>query len=241
MAETGHARNVERFAQMISFVQAYGADYAPGNAALQLASLQAKRAAAQAGIDGVAATLAPWKTAVNNRQDAFDGIRKLTTRVVNSFESSGATKNAVDDARAFKRKIDGEREKALPKDDPLTPKDESKGISVSQQSYTQLVEHFDNLITLLEGSGTYAPNETELQLATLKTYSTTLKNANTAVINATPPLSNSRIARDESLYADDTGLVDLAGLVKKYVKSLYGADSPQFEQLDGLKFSRPKD
>ena len=29
MAETGHARNVERFAQLISFVQGYGADYAP--------------------------------------------------------------------------------------------------------------------------------------------------------------------------------------------------------------------
>lgn len=41
-------------------------------------------------------------------------------------------------------------------------------------------------------------------------------------------------------YASDTGLVDLAGLVKKYVKSLYGADSPQFKQISGLEFTRPK-
>jgi hypothetical protein len=241
MPDTGHARNAERFAQLISFVQGYGGDYKPSNPAITLANLQAKLAEAQAGIDAVTSALAPWKVGVNDRQNAFDGIRKLTTRVVNSFAASGAPSNAVEDAKAIKRKIDGERAKALPKDDPDTPVDESKGGSVSQQSYTQLVEHLDNLIELLTSVGTYNPNETELRLAALNAYSTSLKDANTAVMNGVAPLSNSRIARDGALYADETGLVDLAGLVKKYVKSLYGADSPQFQQIDGLKFSRPKD
>ena len=62
MAETGRARNVERFSQLISFVQGYGADYAPSNAAISLVSLQAKLTAANAGIDGVTTALAPWKT-----------------------------------------------------------------------------------------------------------------------------------------------------------------------------------
>lgn len=44
--ETGHARNVECFAQMISFVHGYSLDYAPSNAAIAVAALQA-------GIDGV--------------------------------------------------------------------------------------------------------------------------------------------------------------------------------------------
>lgn len=240
MAETGHARNVEKFAQMISFVQGYGAEYDPSNAAIGVAGLQAKLAAANAGIDGVTSALAPWKLAVNDRQSAFAGIRKLTTRVVNSFEASGAPKNAVEDAKSFKRKIDGVRANALPADDPNTPEDESKGNSVSQQSYTQLVEHLDNLIELLDGTGTYAPNETELQIATLRAYSTSLKTANTAVMNAVTPLSNSRITRDDAMYSADTGLVALAGLVKKYVKSLYGADSPQFQQISGLEFTRPR-
>jgi hypothetical protein len=237
MAETGHARNVERFAQLISFVQGYGADYAPNNAAITLVNLQAKLAAAQAGIDGVSSALAPWKVVTNDRQNAFEGIRKLTTRVVNSLAASGAPKNTVDDAKSLKRKIDGARAKALPKDNPETPDDESRGNSVSQQSYTQLTEHLDNLIELLDSSGTYAPNETELQVATLTSYSTSLKNANTAVINATTPLSNSRVTRDEALYADETGLVDVATVVKKYVKSLYGADSQQYQQISGLKFT----
>ena len=240
MSETGHARNLERFSQLISFVQGYGAAYAPGNAAITLAGLQAKLTASQSGVDGVSSALAPWKVAVNDRQNAFDGIRKLTTRVVNSFEASGAAKNAVDDAKAIKQKIDGARAKAKPDADPDTPATEGKSISVSQQSYTQLVEHLDNLIELLDSSGAYAPNEADLKLTTLNAYSTTLKNTNTAVMNAVTPLSNSRIARDDAMYADETGLVDLAGLVKKYVKSLYGADSPQFSQVSGLEFKRPR-
>ena len=240
MAETGHARNVERFTQLLSFVTSYGADYAPSNTTITIPNLQAKLTASLAGIDGVSTARAGWIVAVNERENAFADLRRLTTRVINSFAASGAPQNAVDDAKTLKRKIDGVRAKALPQDNPNTPDDESQGNSVSQQSYTQLTEHLDNLIELLDGSGSYAPNETDLQLATLQTYSISLKNANTAVINSTTPLSNKRIARDEVLYADGTGLVDLAALVKKYVKSLYGADSPQFEQISGLKFTAPK-
>ncbi len=33
-----------------------------------------------------------------------------------------------------------------------------------------------------------------------------------------------------------TGLVDTAGEVKKYVKSVFGASSPQLKQVTGVKF-----
>lgn len=241
MAETGHARNCERFEQLISFASGYGADYHPANTAITLANLQAKLTEAKATIDGVTAANAPFKVAVNDRQDEFEGIRKLATRVVNSFEAAGASQNEVADAKSLKRKIDGARKTALPKDDPPTPGGgDSKGSSVSQQSFTQLIEHLDNLIALLASTGAYAPHEPELQLTALNARAASLKTANFAVISATPPLSNARITRDQSLYADNTGLVALAVLVKKYVKSLYGADSPQFLQIRGLEFTRAK-
>lgn len=239
MAETGHARNVEHFAQLISFVQSYGADYAPGNPAITLVNLQAKLAESGTGMDGVSSTKAPWTVAVNDRQNLFAELRSKTTRIVNGFAASGAPKNVVDDVKGLKRKIDGVKVKSPAKDGAGTPDDDGKGNSASQQSYTQLTEHFDNLLELLEASG-YAPNETELKLPALNAYSTSLKNANTAVISATTPLSNARITRDEALYAEGTGLVALAGLVKKYVKSLYGADSPQYRQISGLEFTLPR-
>lgn len=64
--------------------------------------------------------------------------------------------------------------------------------------------------------------------------------ANDAVTAAATPLSNARITRNDELYGTDTGLCDLAGLVKKYVKSLYGADSPQYKQISGLEFRTVK-
>jgi len=53
MAESGHARNVERFTQLLSFVTSYGADYAPSNTNITILNLQAKLTASLAGIDGV--------------------------------------------------------------------------------------------------------------------------------------------------------------------------------------------
>lgn len=236
MAETGHARNVERFAQLISFVQGYGADYAPGNTAITLVNLQAKLAESEAGIDGVSSTKAPWTVAVNIRQNLFAELRPRATRIVNSFASSGQPQNAVDDMKTLNRKIVGVKLKTLPKGATGAPEDgDGKGHSASQQSYTQLTEHFDNLIELLDTSG-FAPNEPDLTLAALTAFATSLKDSSTAVINATTSWSNARIARDEALYAEGTGLVALAGLVKKYVKSLYGAESAQYKQISGLQF-----
>lgn len=241
MAETGHAKNIANFGTLISFVQAYGAAYDPSNASIEVTALEDKLAAAEAKIDGVSAAVAPWKTKVNDRETEFEGLRKLVTRVVNSFAASGAEKNSIDDVKAIKRKIDGARAKALPQDDPETPENEAQGNSVSQKSYTQTVEHFDALIDFLTTNNTlYNPNENDLKLTTLTSRSTALKAANTAVMSAATPLSNARLDRDVELYNETSGLVDTAALVKKYVKSLYGADSPQFKQISGLEFRKVK-
>lgn len=238
MAETGHALNVARFAKMIEFVKSYGALYQPTNPVLVVSELQLALDDAEATMDGVIAANGPLKVVINARETAFEGIRKLTTKVVNSFAVSGVTDNAVEDARGLKRKLDGTRKKTL-KDDPATPGDESEGISVSQQSYTQLVEHFDNLINLLVSDGHYHPNENPIKITTLQTLSANLKTKNQAVLVKLPALANARIGRNNILYGSG-GICDRAALVKKYIKSVYGGDSPQYHEVGGLKFSRPR-
>ncbi len=209
MAETGHAKNIANFGTLISFVQGYGVAYAPSNAAIALPQLEDKLSAAQDSIDGVSTALAPWKVKVNERESEYEGLRKLVTRIVNSFAASGAEKNAIDDAKAIKRKIDGARAKALPQDDPETPENEAQGNSVSQKSYTQTVEHFDALIELLDNnSGLYDPNENDLKLTTLTAKSTALKAANTAVMTSATPPSNARLSRDIELFNEINRLVD---------------------------------
>jgi hypothetical protein len=65
-----------------------------------------------------------------------------------------------------------------------------------------------------------------------------LKNTNTAVVNLTTPISNARINRNKILYLAVTGLYDIQLEVKKYVKSLFGATSPEYKQISGIKFTK---
>jgi len=72
----------------------------------------------------------------------------------------------------------------------------------------------------------------------LQTLLAELKAKNTGVINTYTAYSNARIDRNKVLYTDNTGLVDLALEVKKYVKSVFGAGSPQYKQVSGIKFKK---
>src|SRR6185369_3817583 len=109
---------------------------------------------------------------------------------------------------------------------PNTPEDESKNtVSASQQSYTQLVEHFDALLNLLSNDPLYAPAEADLKILALNTLAGNMKIANNAVIDAFTGISNKRGDRNVIMYKDETGLVALTLLVKKYVKAAFGTDS----------------
>ncbi|MBK9215980.1 MAG: hypothetical protein IPM59_10345 [Chloracidobacterium sp.] len=238
MAETGHARNVANFDTLIAFCEGYGGDYKPSNALITVPNLQALLAQAQAALDDVQTKLAPWKNKVADRENIYEGIRPLTTQVLAAFEASGASANKVDNMKTYQRQVHGARAKALPPDDPSTPEDESKGNSVSHQSYVQIAEAFSQMIEIAEAEPLYTPNETHLQIATLQAKLAAMETANTDVTDSAVPLSNSRIDRNAVLYANEDNLCDRAGLVKKYVKSLYGASSPQYDQVSGLEFKK---
>jgi copper chaperone CopZ len=57
-------------------------------------------------------------------------------------------------------------------------------------------------------------------------------------MNAANEISNARINRNKLFYSDEACLFNCVAEVKKYVKSLYGATSPQYKQVSGLKFTQ---
>lgn len=237
--ETGHARNVQRFQELCSFVTSWGASYNPSNAELELTKLTNKHTAANDALDDVTQKLTNFKDKVNQRENTFSGIRKLTTRVVNFYESTGTAANKVEDAKSIKRKIDGKRADTSVEEPPGEGEEAPTTISASQQSYTQITQFFGQLIALLQADGLYDPNENDLKITTLQGKHDDMEAANTAVIGAKTDISNSRFERDDVMYAEGTGLVDLALLVKKYVKAAFGSDSSEYAQIKGLEFRRP--
>ena len=239
-SETGHAKNVANFQDLIAFVTGYGAAYNPSKAALKLVNLQTKITAEQTNLTTVIAKNTTYNTAVNERFAAFDNIRGLTTRVVNALSSTDASDKTIADAKGFNRKIQGKKASgttAAPTD-PSTPA--PKTISASQQSYDQLTQHLNGLISTIQAEPTYAPNENDLKVTTLTAKAATMLAKNNAVATEYTAINNARIARDKGLYAEKTGLVTIAGDVKDYVKSVFGFTSAEYKQISKIKFSTVK-
>ncbi len=241
-SETGHAKNVANFEDLISFCTGYGAAYNPVKVLIKLPALNTLRTAAQAALVAVVAASTAFINATNARVILFDPLKKLATRIVNALEATDATDEMIEDAKSINRKIQGTRKSKTPPPPPPDPENPDApvpdGTSTSQQSYDSLIENFAKLVDLVNSEPTYTPNEVELQVATLTTLVTNMRAANTAVVSATTDISNSRIARNKILYQKDTGLYDIAQEVKKYVKSVFGATSPQYKQVSKIKFTK---
>ncbi len=236
--ETGHAKNVANFQDLIAFCATYPA-YNPSSAALTVAGLNTKYTDARTALNGVITALTTFNNAVNVRKTAFESLRPLATRVISAFEACGADAEKVKDAKSINKKLQGAR--ATKKETPVpanpgNPVPADNSISASQQSYDQQLEHFAKLINLLTTTAAYTPNETNINLTGLATKLGELQTANSGVSTAYAALSNSRIARDSELYNPHTGLVAIATSVKKYIKSLFGSVSPQYKQVSGLQF-----
>ena len=182
----------------------------------------------------------PWKNKVADRENIYTGIRPRTTQMLAAFKACGAPANKVDNMKTYQRQVHGARAKALPEDDPNTPENEAAGNSVSHQSYVQIAESFAQMIALAAGEPLYAPNEAHLTVATNTALLASMETANDDVINTLPALKNARISRNARLYKDADSIFERQKLVKEYVKSVFGANSPQFAQVKGLEFKEVK-
>ena len=244
-SETGHAKNVANFEDLISFCIAYGAAYNPSKESLTIIKLKELEAAAKQVLQQVKTIKTGFDNATNARQTAFKDLKPLATKIVNALAVSGASTLSIDDAKTVNRKIQGTKANGSAKTsttsaDSNAPAVTDKTISTSQQSYDSVIDHFTKIIETVSQESNYQPNETELKTVTLQTKLANLKSSNSALINGYTNWSNARISRNSTLYNPLTGLVQTALDVKKYVKSVFGATSPQFKQVSGLEFKVQK-
>jgi len=238
-SETGHAKNVANFQDLISFVTSYEATYNPTKNTLKLPQLTTLATASQTSLADVITKNTEYNNKINQRVNAFRGLKVLSTRLVNALEITDATAQVIKDAKGFNRKLQGK--KALTNATPIDPNTPAPTtISTIQLSYDQQIQHLAGLTSILISEPSYAPNETELATATLTALQTNLTTKNNEVATAYANISNSRIARNNTLYGTHTGLVEIATEVKKYIKSLFGATSPQFAQVKGIEFKNAK-
>ncbi len=234
-SEVGHAKNVANFQDLLSFCESYGAAYNPANSLINITELQALYDKAQNMILEVHTAKAAFVIATNERQQEFQKLEALSTRVINALAVATTDSRIVSDVRALVRKIRGEASR--PKTNETEPGQEiQRTVSNSQQSYDKLTDHFSAIIEILKQVSAYRPNETDLQVSSLEAYLTELKRKNTNIVNTYTPYSHTLIRRNQILYDKLIGLVHVAKLVKSYIKSLFGASSPQYAQVKSIQF-----
>jgi hypothetical protein len=238
--ETGHAKNVSNFESLISFIKGYQTAYNPTKDAIKVDALEAILINAKQAIVDIDNALPAYTNAVSARESAFAPLGKLITRVNSAIKATDTTENVDESVKTLVRKLQGTRASAKISDEEKTALEaegkEVNQISASQMGYDNRLENFYKLIMLLKSIPQYNPNEVEFKIATLTALYEDLKQKNTAVVDATTPLSNARIARNDAMYKSLTGLVDCAYDAKVYIKSLFGPSSAQYKQVSKLEF-----
>jgi hypothetical protein len=122
--ETGHAKNVAFFEELIAYCEGYGAAYQPSKATMQLATMRTLLAEARASLVTVTDRLTAFNTARNARFQAFEGLPTLTSRVVSALAITDVGEKTLEDARAIVRKMRGirvsKKEEATGNTEPTT-------------------------------------------------------------------------------------------------------------------------
>lgn len=249
-SEVGHAKNVDNFEDLINRCTGFGVSYNPSLNAIKIANMNTLRTNALTALANTVTAFTAYANAVDNRQITFDPLQKMATRVLNALKASGASDAVIKDALTINRKIQGKRAKPVkeveitqtqmvagPNPIPVDPK-VPVNISVSQLGFDSMFEHYSKLLNLLTTVVAYNPNENELKIVGLNILLTNMKAANTTAITETTNVINARIARNTLLYANVTGLITVASECKSYLKSVYGATSPQYKSVSSIKFTK---
>lgn len=181
------------------------------------------------------------RTTAHDRTLDVDKVPALAARAVALFIAAGADKARVEQARTYLRKLQGKRAAPKAVDDPNTPDvDESeKSISASQQSDAAMLANFLLLIDYLNAQPEYNKlTEPELKIADLQAFHTATQTKHDASISAAAEETDAKSDRDKRFYTDaDSAYMRITG-IKNYVKSVYGANSPEYKTIKGIAFRK---
>jgi hypothetical protein len=106
------------------------------------------------------------------------------------------------------RKIHGTRH------NKIKPDDEGNHVSVSQVSFCEQIEHLKQLTDIVDTQENYRPMEEDITPGALRKYALVLADLNNHALATVPPLAAARLARNETLFAPKTVMIDTVLAVK---------------------------
>lgn len=255
--KSGHIVNLSNFDQMVVICKGYKTTYNPPKTEMEVVTLEKLSDDVKLVIGNVVQQEIAVAKATNQREIEFNGIKKLSTRILLAAKASMVTPVHYNDLLTIHRKIQGRKsnkvinelkqeeklstENALKKmqGEKLIEFNVKKRINSNQQSYNRILDSFSNLIALLKATPEYKTNEEDLKITSLEGRLALMKLANEMVVTAQVDLSNARLQRNQLMYLQENNLVDTAFGVKNYIRSVFGARSVLNKNLVALKFNKP--
>jgi len=242
--ESGDAVNLATFESMITEVSSYGERYNPSKDALKLTALTELLNKAKSVSALVTDATTANQIAIDSRTATFKPIKPLVTKVNNALKASDTSTETEASVDSLVRKLRGERASAKKTEEEkrtaLAEGKSAREISSAQTGIDNRIAFFGQLISLLANAGTYAPNETELKIDSLKTFHESLKSKNNAAVATGIQLSNLRMERNKIFYDPVSGMLDIAKDIKTYVKSVFGSASPEYRSIAKYQFRRKR-
>ena len=236
-SEVGHAKNIANLNLLNTNIVALGATFNPSNPKLLLPNLQSIYTTAfneQASVNNL---VAPYSVAVDEREVIFKPLNRELTKLRKAYKATeGVTQVQLEDLMTIIRKLKGiKKSKSSSSTDPT---EEQDSYSTSQMSYDQRTNTMDLLISLLQNTPNYNPNETEYKIVTYQDKKALMLLKTQAVANTFIPLNNARSTRNTTLYNSEDNLVDTANKAKDYLFTILDASSAQYKAIAKIKFKK---
>ena len=226
--------------KVITFIPAYD----PSEARLSILNQREIKASGDAVLEKVAIAETACDNAITARNIAFDALDPFVTRVINGLRISDVPAQTVEQGESLVREFRNQRatpiEPPSKTDEGSDEEETSRTNKMRNSSFNTKIENYRNLVLLLSTLPAYKPNEADLTVDALKVRFENLKRVNSAFVSADAAAEAARQKRYNILYGAKTGLVDVAMDSKLYVKSAYGATSPQYKSISGILFTRPR-
>jgi len=235
-----YVKTMQAFGKLTGICTGLGGTYNPGQQNLQVNAMTTLLKSAQQAWEEVKEARKAYDNATNDRELGFRKIRKLSSSVYGMLKACGTNKLLLADALNSKRRIWGARISKPPVVDTEKPAEETPEERPSYgKAYVVIAEYFDTLVKTVASEPRYQPNEPELTLASLELTLADLFHLNKAVTEAEIRLEEARIKRNTVYYIAPENLVDTAVAVKTYVRSAFGYQSQQHQQVQKLRFTKP--
>ncbi|MCX8525978.1 hypothetical protein OF897_18855 [Chryseobacterium formosus] len=235
--ETGHAKNIANANLLCTHLIELGVKYNPSNQKLLLTNLQNIYNNAFTHQETVNNSVAPYSLAVDHREKLFAPVSKKITKLRKMYKATeGVTVAQLEDFMTIARKLKGI--KKVSPSVTTDPNEEKNQISASQMSYDQRTNNYDLLISLLESTPGYTPNETEYQVATLKQEKTDMLQATQSVSDFFIPLNTARTVRNNAVYNSEDNLVDTFNKAKDYLFTILDGNSLEYKAISKIKFKK---